>query len=410
MFEPHDNSEVYCWLRHTLEPHYAVTAEPSPGYFNEWCYHYRISQGSTVIAEFSGDFRELRPQELVNAARALVDSLVLPESSHHRPVLPATIPLASPLPPNRTDTTWFSSRRAAFAWLVEEHLRPRRIYLPTLICWSLVNVLTKANPAAEIRFYSVNQRLEPSYPEELSEQDAILFVHYFGYEAPIPQSTGMLLEDVSHLPYSFQPISDGHCFGSLRKVYRVADGGFLRGRFNPVYDSDRHMDAWLRQEAADWRDLREAENMTDRHWKIADISSQSIASVLAQDDANITKRRRRNESFLYDHLAVGDPIKPYAESESPLLHNRLLPTQTDRDSLRTYLMSQQIFTSVHWPAHPLLQQVQVSVDCTDAFRIEGHALSFPVSQDFGEREMTTICDACHAWERAGSARFDIPAA
>jgi hypothetical protein len=409
MFEPHDNSEVYCWLRHTLEPLYTVTAEPAPGYFSEWQYCYRITQGSTVVAEFSGDFRKLRPGELVDAASKLVDTLRRP-FEQRRSETATTLPVASRLPPHRTDTTWFSSGRAAFAWLIQEHLRPRRIYVPSLICWSLVNVLENANPAVELQFYSVNRNLEPAYPNNLSSEDAILFVHYFGYEASVPESPGMLLEDNSHLPYSRLPVSNGHCFGSLRKVYRVADGGFLRGRFNPVYAPDRHMDAWLRQEAADWRDLREAENMTDRHWKIADIAGQSLATVLSQDDSEIALRRRQNESFLYDHLTVGEPIKPYGDSECPLLHNRYMSSRAERDSLRDFLMTQQIFTSIHWPAHPLLQHIQDSVDCTDAFQIEDLALSFPVAQDFGEREMTGICKACDAWQRAGATRFGYPAA
>ncbi len=410
MFEPKDNSEVYCWLRHKLEPHYTVTAEPFPGYFSEWLYHYRVVRGNTVVSEFSGDFRKLQPGELVHAAKTLVESLPRTHNPQIRNKTAAAVPLASRLPPERTDTTWFSSGRSAFAWLIEEHVCPRRIYLPTLICWSLVNVLQERFPKTEVQFYSINRQLEPVYPEGLSDDEAILFVHYFGYEAPVPASSGILLEDCSHLPYTFQPVSNGYCFGSLRKVYRVADGGFLKGNFNPVYESDRPLDAWLRQEATDWRDLREAENMTDRHWQISDIASQSLAAVLSQDDSRIAIRRRQNESFLYEHLTAGKSIKPYGNSECPLLHNRYLSSQSERDSLRSFLSSQKIFTSIHWPAHPLLETVQDTVDCTDAFKIADHVLSFPVSQSFGEREMARICDACDAWLRAGSTRFGTPAA
>jgi len=410
MFELHDNSEVYCWLRHTLEPHYTVTAEPSPGYFSEWHYCYRISDSNHIIAELMGDFRDLYPGELVQAARTLVESLDCRGGSRRQVHSSARIPLASRLPPERTGTTWFSSGRAAFAWLLQNELRPRRIYLPTLICWSLVNVLTRTRPDTEIRFYPVNRQLRPIWPDTLADDEAILFVHYFGYESPVPPTSGILLEDCSHRPYSCHPVSDGYCFGSLRKIYRVADGGFLRGRFNPLYESDRHLDAWLRQQASDWRDLREAENMTDRHWKITDIGSQSLSTVLTADDSVIAQRRLQNERFLYNHLKVGNAVKPYDDSECPLLHHRYLPSSTERDSLRKYLMSQRIFTSIHWPAHPLLRQAQDSVDCTDAFAIEELALSFPVSQDFGEREMTSICDACDRWHRAGSARFGNPAA
>ena len=102
----------------------------------------------------------------------------------------------------------------------------------------------------------------------------------------------VLLEDCSHVPESFAAVSTGTAFGSLRKVYRVADGGFLRGRFNPLYEPSRKLDAWLRCEAADWRDLREAENMTDRDATISDIASQALSVILTADDLNIAARRR----------------------------------------------------------------------------------------------------------------------
>jgi dTDP-4-amino-4,6-dideoxygalactose transaminase len=103
-------------------------------------------------------------------------------------------------------------------------------------------------------------------------------------------------------------------------------------------------------------------------------------------------------------------MKRYATDECPLLHNRLLPTTADRDSLRRFLASRDIYCSVHWPAHPLLRKIQDRVDTTDAIWVQDHVLSIPVSQDYGERDMERICEACHDWRRAGSARFNPSAA
>ena len=412
MFELQDNSEVYCWLRQQLEPHYTVVSDPRTGYFSEWFYAYRVLRDDQLVQEFTGDFRNLRPGELAQAATELVRDLMPPKQLAGPSGVEPDFPIASRLPPTRAGSTWFSSGRAAFAWIVGEHLVPHRIYLPTYVCWSLINVLLTRFPRIELRFYPVNRQLEPCYPTNAEPSDAVLFVHYFGHESatPIVPDDCTLLEDCSHVLNRFQPRSNGLAFGSLRKVYRTADGGFVRGRFNPVYEPDRKLDAWLRCGAADWKDLREAENMTDRHWKIADISSQSLAAVLSGSDAQIAARREENEAFLVDHLTVGEPMKRYATDECPLLHNRLLPTTADRDSLRRFLASRDIYCSVHWPAHPLLRKIQDRVDTTDAVWIQDHVLSIPVSQDYGERDMERICDACHDWRRAGSARFNPSAA
>lgn len=412
MFELRDNSEVYCWLRQMLEPQYTVVSQPSADYFSEWSYCYRVLDNQRLLHELSGDFRELRPDELVMAAKSLVASL-RGDQPATRPV-PDMLdyPIASRLPPARPTMTWFSSGRAAFAWVMREQIAPRRLHLPTLICWSLVNVLKTHFPQTEVSFYPVRRDLRSDAPTDLEPDEALLHVHYFGHRIPVPPDIGQgtLLEDCSHQVCSFEPTNAAYAFGSLRKIYPTADGGFLRGGFNPVYEPDRRLDAWLRREAIDWKDLREAENMTDRHWSVSDISGQSLTTVLTSDDAAIRHQRTANESILARELTVGTPMKPYAADECPLLHNRLLSSTAERDSLRRFLAERGIFCSIHWPVHPLVRDVAESVDITDAVLIEEHVLSFPVSQNFGSAEMERICEACDGWNRAGSTRFGSPAA
>ena len=79
----------------------------------------------------------------------------------------------------------------------------------------------------------------------------------------------------------------------------------------------------------------------------------------------------------------------------------LLPDQQTRDSLRNFLMTRGIFCSIHWPVHPLLLQLQDTVDISDALWIEQHALSIPVADEFDEADMAKICDVTDEWLRAG---------
>lgn len=414
MVPPIHDSEVYCWLKQQLEPRYSVVSEPQNGYYSEWKYCYRILQDGQLIREFCGDFQSEPAGTLCEVAIRLVASLTPAATPRARQQdsAPPEYPIASRLPPQRTDWTWFGSGRAAFVWLVSEVVRPRRIFLPTYICWSLVNAVQQRFPDIELQFYSVNRRLEPEYPETADDRDALLRVHYFGHESPaVPHTSGAtILADCSHLPMGLISPSTELSFGSLRKVYSTGNGGFLRGYWNPVYERTNHPDAWLRHEATDWRDLREAENMTDRHWCVSDISGQSLAGVLTSNEATIVAQRQANARLLDKHLSIGDSMVEYLANECPLLHNRLLPTPEDRDSLQSFLATRDIYCSVHWPVHPLLRQYNNTVDCTDAWWLEQHVLSFPVGQQYGERDMFRICEACDAWQRAGSTRFGCPAA
>lgn len=412
MFDLRDNAEVYCWLRQMLEPRYSVVSEPKSDYFSEWSYCYRVLDGGQVIRELSGDLRQLQSGELVHAARHLVASLKPVDSPPREVVNVLDYPIASRLPPAPMSTTWFSSGRAAFAWVLRERIAPRRLHLPTLICWSLINVLRSHFPQIELCFYPVSRHLKADYPTGMGSDEALLFVHYFGYRSPAPTAAGpaTILEDGSHMVSEFSAVTDGYCFGSLRKIYPTADGGFLRGSFNPTYEPDRHLDAWLRREAVDWKDLREAENMTDRHWSVSDISSQSLTTVLTSDDADISRRRSANEAILANELSVGSAMKPYSADECPLLHNRFFATTEERDSIRSFLAGRDIYCSIHWPMHPLVADAQDTVDITEAVWIQDHVLSIPVSQQYDPADMEKICRACDDWNRAGSSRFGSPAA
>jgi len=150
--------------------------------------------------------------------------------------------------------------------------------------------------------------------------------------------------------------------------------------------------------------------MTDRDSTIGDIDSQSLATVLTDDDQRIRTRRSANQRQLANGLNIGHPMVKFDPDDSPLLHNCLLPTTQDRDSLRSYLAERDIYCSIHWPAHPLLHEMPDNIDSTDAHWIANHVLSFPVSQQYGEEQMTRICQACEDWHRAGAARFGQPAA
>lgn len=174
----------------------------------------------------------------------------------------------------------------------------------------------------------------------------------------------------------------------------------MYGGHSPVYEPDDGLATWLRGCSRDWRDLREAENMMDRGWRVSDMSSQSLAQMLASDPMKMAEQRCLNQRFLQAHLAVGEPLVSFRADEVPLLHNILLPDKKSRDSVRSFLASRQIFCSIHWPLHPVLRN-STTVDSGDAAWLEDHVLSIPVSDDFNLDDMTRIVEATREWSEAG---------
>ena len=411
-FEIIDERQTFCWLRTRLEPRYRVIAEPDASYYSEHRFCYRVFDGEKLLREFRGDFRTLAPQTLLSAARALVEHLdAYPsaprtveetDATEKSPLQSPARLIASRMVPLRQQATYFSSGRAAFTWMIRDAIRPKRVWLPTFVCWSLIQAMLQRFPQKPLMFYSVDKKLQCQWPQNTEPGDALVYIHYFGHvsEHPDVSSECVLLEDVSHQLIPRSDVNDSWRFGSLRKTFRIADGGVVQGLHSPIYEPDDGLSTWLRGCSRDWRDLREAENMMDRGWRISDMSSQSLAQILANDPVTMAEQRCLNQRFLHEHLAVGESLVSFRENEVPLLHNILMPDTESRDSLRSFLASRAIFCSIHWPLHPLLRN-SANVDSEDAAWLENHVLSIPVADDFDLNDMTRVVEAAREWSEAG---------
>ena len=88
--------------------------------------------------------------------------------------------IGSKLPPLRTERTYFSSGRAAFAFLLQHVVRPRRVYLPSFTCWSLISTLIQRFSHIDLVFYPVDRDLFCHYPEAVADDEMLVFIHFFG--------------------------------------------------------------------------------------------------------------------------------------------------------------------------------------------------------------------------------------
>lgn len=306
--------------------------------------------------------------------------------------------IGSKLPPIHGENTYFNLGRSAFAYLISEVTRPKKVYLPAFTCWSLVSTMQTRFPQIEVEFYPVDRNLNCQYPLKVGESEVLVYIHFFGKEniTPLPNSKGIVLEDISHAIASNITHKGDLIFGSLRKTFKIAEGGIIKKHFNPVYEASKKLDTWLRYEAVDWRDMREAENMIDRKWELTDISSKSLEIFLTSNLDTIRYKRYQNEKFLSENIKYGIPLMKFSVNEAPLVHNRIFNSPEERDSLRKHLASKGIFTSIHWPTHELILKSNLNID--DVLWLESHILSFPVSQDFNLNDMEYISEKVNEWK------------
>lgn len=306
--------------------------------------------------------------------------------------------IGSKLPPEHINKTFFNSGRAAFSFLIN-HIKPMKVYLPAFTCWSLVSTMVDRFPHISVEYYNVGRDLKCFYPEFVDKNELLVFIHYFGKEntCALPKAAGTILEDISHSYASDINYRGDYVFGSYRKLLKVGDGGFINSFFNPIYEESKKLDTWLRYEAKDWKDIREAENMLDRSSKITDISGQSLAILLTANYDLIRYKRQLNENFLAENITAGKPLISYTDKECPLIHNRILNSEKERDSLRAFLADKGIFTSIHWPTHKSVKES--GKDISDVLWLEKHIISFPVSHDYNLNDMEYIADRVNEWNK-----------
>ena len=90
-----------------------------------------------------------------------------------------------------------------------------------------------------------------------------------------------------------------------------------------------------------------------------------------------------NQAMFARERTVELTMTEYVPTDCPLLHDHLLISTEERDSLREYLASQGVFCSLHRPVHPYLLQHQDTVDIMEVIWIRDHALSLPLGQEYG---------------------------
>lgn len=267
-----------------------------------------------------------------------------------------------------------------------------RVYLPYYSCEVLLEPFKKLG--TEYAFYHVDERLEIAEDIRLTDDEAILYINYFGLKQDHVERLAakygqQLIVDNTQAFYA-QPIEGIDTFYSCRKYFGVADGAYLYcGR--PLEMELEQDQSWERMgyllkridlspEAA-YADFK-ARSSELRNNPIKTMSALTHRIMASIDYQQAAQRRRDNYRILDEALKDENRISlPLADSAVPMVY----PFLTDDKDLRKRLIENKIFVAQYWPN--VLDWC--NEDCTD-HQLTKHLLPLPIDQRYGTEEMNRI--------------------
>ena len=267
---------------------------------------------------------------------------------------------------------WFLSGRSALQAIIKELQGFHTVALPSWCCDSVIKPFVDAG--MEVDFYPVYW--QGGLTQEISFGSDVLFLmDYFGYSAPAPDLNsykGVVIRDVTHSQFSASYSDADYYFGSLRKWCGIWTGGYawtLDGHALPMGNSDDHGYTLLREKAMQLKhsyingsvDTR-GSSVTDKGYlKMFDAAEESLENIgiapaaerdvalVEQLDVDFIKSRRRaNAKILRSAFSDWLMFSELNDTDCPMFVPVLVP-EGRRDSLRRYLISNDIYCPIHWP-------------------------------------------------------------
>jgi len=302
-------------------------------------------------------------------------------------------------------------------WLLARQLKPRRVWLPTYLCQSIIKAIETNK--SEIAFYPIDNSLNllsTSWMEDLDQTDLIIFIDYFGFPfdpdvVKQMQKKGIkVVRDASQALLSKSATKTDFTVYSPRKFFGVPDGGILTsgeqglgnvGRLNPP-----PKDWWLRSvhsgklrrrfdleggENLWFPVFREVEsNAPIGPYRMSDLSERLLRCCV---DVNVTcQRRRENYHYLASHLRHIAIFPDLPDTVVPLGFPVCVQ---DRDKVRRHLIENNIFPPVHWELEGVVPKTYIQ-----SHNLSKSIMTLPCDQRYETKHMQRIVEHIQSARRA----------
>lgn len=320
----------------------------------------------------------------------------------------------------RFETIYMDSGRSALK-LLRQILPSGKILLPSYICESVYSCF----PTDCVCFYLLTQDLQVDWNnlfQQLNDSVSVVYLHYFNGILPSgavlqklrdarAKYKFQIIEDTTHSIFS-SPLTIGDfAICSLRKWFPIPDGGVLYGRNLKGLTATGEA-PWVRAKirAMQWKQTYLSDEK-DQSLKMAyrkvfaacdnalteqqdgclmsDVSKEILENYSISQ--MISARIRNTEQIkkvIVEECSWLHPLAWTRENEMPLTFPIMVQ---DRDALRAYLISKDIYCAVHWP----LKDTPMEALATSV--VSDHELSFPIDQRYGAGEMEYLlnCLRCY---------------
>ena len=288
-----------------------------------------------------------------------------------------------PFEPSAT-CVWVNSGRAAFECILRSlPQRIGRVWLPRFICNTLLQPLERMQ--LPVRYYAVDAQLRPVLSPEMTVDDVLVAVNYFGLtgdavEQVVAQAPCTVVVDATTAFYA-PPLPGVPCFYSPRKFAGMADGGIAVAPFPLVEPSEQDAASdgrceVLLQSCSDAA-VQAAENaLSSVPLRMGEISKELMLST---DWKTASQQRLRNYAVLHRALASLNRLQlPTTPLAAPMCY----PFASGIPGLRDYLIDAGVLLPLYWP------EVIAATDAADAEnKLARTLLPLPIDQRYTEADM-----------------------
>lgn len=270
----------------------------------------------------------------------------------------------------------------------------KKVYLPYYSCEVLLEPFEKLG--VEFSFYHINESLEPEQSIALKDDEAILYVNYFGLKQDFVTTLAanygrQLIVDNTQAFYA-KPIEGIDTFYSCRKFFGVPDGAYLY--CDALLDEELEQDhSWERMTHLLKRiDVSAEAAYADFHEQSAKLKNNPIRKmsslthrIMASIDYNgVAERRRQNYLLLNEALCYKNGISlTLATDTVPMVY----PFLTTDYQLRQRLIDNKVYVATYWPN---------VLDWCEAGGADNlltqHLLPLPIDQRYGTEDMQRIIE------------------
>lgn len=268
----------------------------------------------------------------------------------------------------------------------------RNVYLPYYSCEVLLEPFRKLD--VNYMFYHINERLEIEEPISLDDDEALLYINYFGLKQEcvesLAQQYGSRLIVDNTQAFFARHIEAIDTFYSCRKFFGVADGAYLYCDKQLEMDLEQDQ-SWQRMgyllkriddspEAA-YSDFRaKSEQLKDNPIMTMSCLTQRI--MMSIDYNQVAACRRENYKMLDEALGDSNGIKLELDDDAVPMIYPFLATDLN---LRQRLIDNRVYVAQYWP-----NVFDWCNEDNNDYQLTKHLLPLPIDQRYGKEEMNTI--------------------